>query len=655
MDFSSLNFEDTHDVFKNGSYQLCPTTPTTTASSHHHHQEQHQDQHQQNHHHHHADVSVDFFAFADGTADFTHLTATQQQPQQQHHVDYTNVPHLTPDAGKFTSSSVLSGTNPEYMMSPLQISTTHGVNGLNPRPYHLDDIAGFGDDEDFLSPLESPAIAPTTITQHNNSNNNTSNIYDNNNNNNNITTHNHHHHHDAMATTAAATNDTFSPLTSPALQAVPPHHHFNQLSNEQSPESVLQQKLAMIERQQNQLRAAHRHLQGNQHTGSRNNIMPACSSSSSSSSSCNSTTNGSSSSNINHSVVAATATASTLPPTSMGGQEMLPPPSTSPSSSSSSQPPALAAQDGRFLAPATPSLLMKLGRGTGQPMPNHVSPAVDNMASLPAAMLEDNSSKNSKSISKKPTPKRRKTGRSTTAAPFTSPGLAPMAHMSPRPNTDPTIAALVSPAALRPMPTTAPIQSSPRALKPLISPSLQPNGKRLSAIEEQVAAAALATKSNYQNMREGKAKSLGIDFSSSFQSGVENRRSAHKAAEQKRRDTLKQSFDSLRKEIADALVEKEEELKQLQGGELEGIEGAEGENEEGSSSSSSLSVEELKSNKEKEVKQMSKVVLIQHSYEYILRLKAQNRNKDDELNKLREQVRSLTSQLNAKDEAEGAE
>ncbi|KAI8142938.1 hypothetical protein BJV82DRAFT_539176 [Fennellomyces sp. T-0311] len=398
MDFNGLDFNDTHDVFKT-NYEL------TNGDNHDH---------------------VDFFSFAEASTDFT---------------------------------SVLSGSNPEYIMSPLQIS--HGNTSLNPRAYPLDGLAG--EEEEFLSPLESPAIAPTT---------------------------NRH-------------TETFSPLTSPALHAVPPHI---------TPESVLQQKLALIERQQHQLRTVHRQLESQE-----------------------------------------------------------------------------------FLAPATPSLLMKLGRGEGRPM-GPSSSQVDNMASLPAAMLEDVAAA-APQKKKQPASKRRKI---TKGQAFTSPGLVPT------PRADPTIAALVSPAALRPI-----TPASPRALKPLISPSLQPNGKRLSAIEEQVAAAALATKSNYQNMREGKAKSLGIDFSSSFQSGVENRRSAHKAAEQKRRDTLKQSFDSLRKEIADALVDEEED----------------------------------RDNKEKEVKQMSKVVLIQHSYEYILRLKAENRRKDEALDKLREEVRSLQSQL----------
>lgn len=330
---------------------------------------------------------------------------------------------------------------------------------------------------------------------------------------------------------------------------------------EQSPESILQQKLAMIERQQQQLR----HLHGQSLSSPQFHAT------------------------VPHPVMTSSHEKSLQPRQSSG-----------------------------FIAPATPSLLMKLGGGGGTaPQTNYA--AVDNMGSLPAAMLDVKSTK--KPAASTSSSKRRKVARtsSSSAAAFTSPGLVPTVHMSPlvHPTTDPTIAALVSPAALRPH--VPPVSASPRALKPLISPSLQPNGKKLSALEEEAAAAALASKSNYQNMREGKAKSLGIDFSSSFMSGIDNRRSAHKAAEQKRRDTLKQSFDSLRKEIADALIESEE-------GKTDNL-------------------EELKEQKEKEVKQMSKVVLIKHSYEYIVRLKGENREKDKELEKLRQEVQSLRDRL----------
>ncbi|KAG1079287.1 hypothetical protein G6F42_023843 [Rhizopus arrhizus] len=110
------------------------------------------------------------------------------------------------------------------------------------------------------------------------------------------------------------------------------------------------------------------------------------------------------------------------------------------------------------------------------------------------------------------------------------------------------------------------VHASPRALKPLlISPTLNPGLKplpsallpssssshnnRVSSVED--AERILATRSNYQNLMEGKGAALGIAFSTQIKSGLEVRRTAHKAAEQKRRDSLKEWFDRLRREVED--------------------------------------------------------------------------------------------------------
>ncbi|KAI7864318.1 hypothetical protein BDF14DRAFT_1229122 [Spinellus fusiger] len=98
------------------------------------------------------------------------------------------------------------------------------------------------------------------------------------------------------------------------------------------------------------------------------------------------------------------------------------------------------------------------------------------------------------------------------------------------------------------------IAPSPRALKPLLSPIIstgsETNPVRLNA--ERI----LATRSNYQNLMEGKAAALGIDFQPHIKSGIEVRRTAHKAAEQKRRDSLKEWFERLRQEVEDGYVKK---------------------------------------------------------------------------------------------------
>ncbi|KAI9323779.1 hypothetical protein BX666DRAFT_111504 [Dichotomocladium elegans] len=448
----------------------------------------------------------------------------------------------------------------------------------------------------MTSPLISPAIAPTNdrIYQMNAGGGNGGEISNNNN-------------KDSMVEL------TFSPLSSPALHAMPyqapvltdsasRNSSLTQISTELLPESMLHHKLALIEKEQELLRSAHQELQSHStHPHSTNSGSTATATSAAAMAvikTMDSTTT----------ITQQPSRASEVAPhlqshraqttTTGGGAE---PASSFPSSSSRTsspfvitQPPGASASrsDANFFAPATPSLLMKLGQvgtngssnssssssSTVSPATasNFYSSAVDKMTSLPAAMLQDKQ----QPISQSGTPKkallsnarkRRRTTRATAEA-FTSPGLYPTAaHLSPQISaTNPSLAALLSPAALRPhMPSSTNLTasrgsvstaavagsvSSPRALKPLISPSLKPNGRRLSPLEEQAAAAALATKSNYQNIREGNATNLGIDFSSSFPSGVENRRSAHKAAEQKRRDTLKQNLEALRKEITSTHV-----------------------------------------------------------------------------------------------------
>lgn len=311
------------------------------------------------------------------------------------------------------------------------------------------------------------------------------------------------------------------------------------------------------------------------------------------------------------------------------------------------------------IAPATPSLLMKLGTGKQHSIDtinttpsNDNSPAalspmtpshdsiIDSMMSLPDAMLPPSTTRSTHSAKQtiygmdSTTFPAKRQRISYPRAAFTPPALLPSYHHQQHQHSgndtaaifDQGIAALISPTALRPhMPSTATANASPRALKPLISPSLQPN----SSMDEHRAASILASKSNYQTLREGQAKSLGIDFNTTIQSGMENRRSAHKAAEQRRRDTLKQNFDALRMELLEALVA-EDDAQRLE----------EEEEQEGDNKVTTTSLE-----REKKVKQMSKVVLLQHSYEYILRLKYDRKHKDTKLDCMADEIKRLRSQL----------
>ncbi|KAF9956385.1 hypothetical protein BGZ70_009917 [Mortierella alpina] len=68
----------------------------------------------------------------------------------------------------------------------------------------------------------------------------------------------------------------------------------------------------------------------------------------------------------------------------------------------------------------------------------------------------------------------------------------------------------------------------------------------LGPISQNEVMARLASKSNYQNILDGDHTALGLSYNTDLHSGIELRRTSHKAAEQKRRDSLKNCFDDLR-------------------------------------------------------------------------------------------------------------
>lgn len=172
-----------------------------------------------------------------------------------------------------------------------------------------------------------------------------------------------------------------------------------------------------------------------------------------------------------------------------------------------------------------------------------------------------------------------------------SPHLIP-ALKSPQLHPTPSI----NPAVLSPnLPPTAghSRSSSVAASSPTnaISPSLKPI---LPGQMSADAVARLANKSNYQNILDGDSQSLGLTYASDIQSGIASRRSSHKAAEQKRRDSLKQCFDDLRRLLPEEI-------------------------ERGA----------------------SKVVLLKKSHDYIMRLHEAMSSRDDAITRLRSQVREL--------------
>ncbi|ORZ24173.1 hypothetical protein BCR42DRAFT_486482 [Absidia repens] len=653
----------------------------------------------------------DFFAFIDPTNFHSTATGLDQQQQQQQHAPPPMDNQLQSTHDSQSSTHIMSGgsnlqndtqnpirnNNSSYpLMSPMQMN----VNEYQ-TPLQQPMVTDYPEDEEFFTPLISPAIPPNYYTN-------------------------------------LRSDTNFSPLTSPALgpqqhPSMNHHYHLQQQQQQQQQQhngysttnyfstgntsqdgqssEELQERLAMIERQQQQLRSHMQQSSSSPSSTSSPAIAVTASPLSSSSSPIHKSTSSATSAYGNSLSVNASNPSVTKPKQqtlrhkiAMSSPQFNPiahsqSPRMHPSNHTHHNHPVAGNSSTigyqnthTTISPATPSLLMKLGNGLHQSTntsnsSNTTSPAtlpmkpshdsiIDSMMSLPDAILPPSNTASKKKPLKKATISSTITSTSTTKrrrisyprSAFTPPALLPSSsatssyhHQHQHSDNhdmatfDQGIAALVSPAALRPhIPTTSSstlmspntgggggggLTSSPRALKPLISPSLQPNGKRLSSIDEHEAAAILASKSNYQTLREGRAKSLGIDFNTNIQSGMENRRSAHKAAEQRRRDTLKQNFDALRMELLDALIrEDEEDDNKMEEGEEEEEEG------DGETGGDKQVLATSRLEREKKVKQMSKVVLLQHSYEYMLRLKSENQTKDAKLDKMTKEIRLLRTQ-----------
>lgn len=170
-------------------------------------------------------------------------------------------------------------------------------------------------------------------------------------------------------------------------------------------------------------------------------------------------------------------------------------------------------------------------------------------------------------------------------------------------------------------PRAAPTKASPRALRPLlVSPTLDV----YSSIED--AAKALEAKSNYQNLREGKTDVLGIKFSPGINAGLENRRSAHKKAEKRRRDSLKDWFNKLREEIV-------HDVDDTTNNSVE-----DDDDDDNATEASSP-------NEHSQDKAISKLAVLSRTCDYMKRLKAELKKRDDHIANLEEKLKSSTNRV----------
>ncbi|KAJ2869891.1 hypothetical protein GGH93_005994, partial [Coemansia aciculifera] len=133
-----------------------------------------------------------------------------------------------------------------------------------------------------------------------------------------------------------------------------------------------------------------------------------------------------------------------------------------------------------------------------------------------------------------------------------SPGFSPYSMASP-------VLAPLTPATLAPR-RIASSQATP-SMGPMRSGSVTPQMRPRAVIAatsttnivglEADVVTRLATKSNYQNIMEGNSEFLGLKYKTEFKSGLERRRTNHKQAEQKRRDSLKTCFQALKNRLPD--------------------------------------------------------------------------------------------------------
>ncbi|KAJ1911600.1 hypothetical protein IWQ60_010066 [Tieghemiomyces parasiticus] len=146
-------------------------------------------------------------------------------------------------------------------------------------------------------------------------------------------------------------------------------------------------------------------------------------------------------------------------------------------------------------------------------------------------------------------------------------GLPPASPAALRPDPSPALSAQgsggnggrtapvpLTPRGLGPSPAKTGANRGPRIpISPLPKPVHGPNGtgggSAFPGLSANQIAQRLAERSNYQNMMSGDSQLLGLTYNRHLHLGLEQRRSSHKAAEQKRRDSLKMCFDNLKSRV----------------------------------------------------------------------------------------------------------
>jgi hypothetical protein len=115
MDFGSFSLQENEELFKQ-NYQLNQNNNDNSNNE------------QQP-----VDESTDFFNFMNNDSTYNSHSNNHNNANAHTHQSTFTVPQLSPDGHEdsFTNSSVLSGHNPEFNMSPLQIASQPNNSNIN--------------------------------------------------------------------------------------------------------------------------------------------------------------------------------------------------------------------------------------------------------------------------------------------------------------------------------------------------------------------------------------------------------------------------------------------------------------------------------------------------------------------------------------------
>ncbi|KAK9458810.1 uncharacterized protein V1516DRAFT_682006 [Lipomyces oligophaga] len=236
------------------------------------------------------------------------------------------------------------------------------------------------------------------------------------------------------------------------------------------------------------------------------------------------------------------------PPLSLPESSMAPPPVPISKTAGAPNGQSFQAPIQRRIAPVTPASLMNLAKekvssNDAIPTRDAADAIINSVARRQQVVSPMLAPASSRSGSRSSQSQSSAIERSPSISSQSSPALRPLSRSASR--TDDRQATGSTTPALRPIKPvrsrTGSISMSSPSLKPKISPNLKP----LLPDGLEAASALLASKSNYQNIVEGKHSQLGLSYPEQLSINLTSKRTSHKIAEQGRRNRINSALSEL--------------------------------------------------------------------------------------------------------------